>query len=199
VNSIVLQFLVFICVLAPAVQAADFAHIGAQAELSMLAHDVSGTATIVSSNSIRVDNFNYNGGGITVYFYLGTNDTREAFIAGVPIGPNLLGTTYANETVTVSLPTGQSLDGYHAISVWCVDARANFGSGAFQPFAKSLDRSNGVTSLSFSGAVGQPYQLQASTNAVDWTNLELKVNTTGTVKFTDTNALPTRLYRVEVK
>lgn len=188
-----------LCTIAAAVTGEGFPRAGAQAELATFFHNVSGTATLVSSNSIRVDNFNYDGGGPAVYFYLGANDTQQGFVQGIPIGGLLTGTAYTNATVTVSLPGGQTLEGYHALSVWCVDFAANFGSGTFQPVVQRIERDAGATSLSVSGAVGQQYQLQATTNLTDWTDLDLITNTNGTVNFTDPEALPARVYRVEVK
>ena len=185
--------------LAFAAAAGGYPRAGAQAELSTSAHNVSGTATIIDSNTIQVTHFNYDGGGPAVYFYLGTNDTQQAFVDGISIGGLLTGTAYSNDTVTVSLPAGQTLDGYNALSVWCVDFAANFGSGTFQPHIESYDSSNGVSSLSVSGAVGQTYQLQVTTNLLDWTDLALGTNTTGTVTFAETNPLPMRIYRVEVQ
>jgi hypothetical protein len=146
-----------------------------------------------------MDNFTFDGMGIAVYLYLGTNNTSQAFSAGKPIGPKLLGMVFTNETLTVSLPPGDSLDGYHAISVWCVPAHANFGSGTFQPHISSIHAESGVASLSVSGAAGQVYQLQSSTNGFDWTDLILETNTAGTVDFIDSNALPADLYRVQVQ
>lgn len=116
--------------LAPLSMAA-YPRAGYEAELSTLAHGVSGTVTIVDANTLVVENFNYDGGGPAVYFYLATEDSQSAFIAGVSIGPLLTGTVYTNDTLTLHLPAPQTLDGYHAISVWCVDFNANFGSGTF--------------------------------------------------------------------
>lgn len=33
--------------------------------------------------------------------------------------------------MTIELPAGNTLDGYNAISLWCLPAQANFGSGTF--------------------------------------------------------------------
>ena len=188
------------CVIAFTAVAQGYPRAGARAELMPpFAHNVSGTATIVNSNTIRMDDFNFDGFGIAVYLYLGTNRTHSAFAAGVPISTNLLGTAFSNDTFTVSLPAGQSLDDYNAISVWCVPAQADFGSGTFQPHITSINSSNGVVNLSVSGAPGQSYQLQGATNVVDWADLDLQTNTTGTVNLTDPEALPSRVYRVEVQ
>jgi hypothetical protein len=104
---------------------------GYEAELSTLFHSVSGTATIVDANTILIEQFNYDGGGPVVYFYLGTEETQAAFINGIPIGPLLSGTARNNDEMVIHLTGSTTLDGYNAISVWCVDVSANFGSGTF--------------------------------------------------------------------
>jgi hypothetical protein len=108
-----------------------YARAGWQAPLSTRAHNVQGTVTIVDADTFRVDNFFYDGGGIDVRFYLGATDSQSSFQAGLSNGPNLLGTAYNGGTITVDLPAGRTLDGYNAISVWCVAANGNFGSGTF--------------------------------------------------------------------
>lgn len=188
-----------VCALIATAIAEDYPRAGAQAGLSTKFHNVSGTATIVSSNTIRVNEFYYDGGGPAVYFYLGTNATHDAFQNGIYFTNLLSGTAYSDASVTVTLSGGQTLDGYNAISVWCRDAKVDFGSGIFPPHIESIGRSNGVASLSVSGAQGQSYELQGATNVVDWSDLDVKTNTTGTVNFTDSNALPLRVYRVEVQ
>ncbi|MCP5515655.1 MAG: DM13 domain-containing protein [Verrucomicrobiales bacterium] len=60
-------------------------------------------------------------------------DAQQAYENGIRTGDLLTGTAHSGDSVTVSLPEGQSLDGYNAISVWCVDFAINFGSGTFQP------------------------------------------------------------------
>jgi hypothetical protein len=117
-------------VLAP-LSFAAYPRAGYEAELSTLAHGVSGTVTIVDADTLVVENFNYDGGGPAVYFYLGTENTQAAFIAGIPIGPLQSGTVYTNDELVLHLPIPQTFDGYHAISVWCVDFNANFGSATF--------------------------------------------------------------------
>jgi hypothetical protein len=114
--------------------------VGWQAELSRLAHNVSGSVTIVDENTIRVDDFTYDGGGIDVFFYLGRENTKTAFQSGLPIGPQLLGTAYngTGPPLVIDLPAGQTMQGWNAVSVWCVTAAANFGSGTFAPVASPL-------------------------------------------------------------
>jgi len=113
------------------VQADDRA--GYTALLQTKAHSVSGTATIVDEDTFRVDDFTYDGGGISVFFYLGTEQTDAAFASGLQVGPQLFGTPYNDDSLVLDLPAGHTLDGYNAVSVWCVTAGADFGSGTFVP------------------------------------------------------------------
>ncbi len=109
--------------------------VGWQAEIGPGAHNVSGIVTIIDDNSIQVDNFTYNGGGISVYFYLGQTESSSAFASGLQIGPQLLGTVFdgTQPPLVINLPEGQTLEGWHAVSVWCVVAEVSFGSGTFAP------------------------------------------------------------------
>lgn len=104
---------------------------GWTATLSTLAHDVSGTVTIVDADTFRIDNFFYDGGGIGVYAYLAAANTNAAFTTGLQTGEDLFGTVYAGDTLEIDLPPGESFDNYAAISIWCVDVSVNFGSGTF--------------------------------------------------------------------
>jgi hypothetical protein len=103
------------------------------AELSTISHNVSGTATIVDDVTIQVDDFFYDGGGPLVYFYLGATNSGSSFANGLEVPPLLSGTAYNGESLTLTLPPGETLDGYGAISVWCAEFNVNFGSGSFDP------------------------------------------------------------------
>ncbi len=113
--------------------AAPYPRAGWFAQLSMLQHGVSGTVTIVDERTLRLDAFHYDGGGPAVYVYLAGQDANAAFAAGRAVGNRLNrpGVPYANSSVLVQLPEGQTLDGFNAVSIWCAEFRANFGSGAF--------------------------------------------------------------------
>lgn len=113
--------------------AAPYARTGWVAQLSTLQHGVSGTVTIVDERTLRLDAFHYDGGGPAVYVYLAGQDSNAAFAVGKVVGNRLNrpGTPYVNSSVLVQLPEGQTLDGFTAVSIWCSDFRANFGSGAF--------------------------------------------------------------------
>jgi hypothetical protein len=93
--------------------------VGWQTDLSTLAHDVSGTVTIIDDDTIRVDDFIYDGTAPLVYFYLGTEDTRSAFAEGLSIGPQLSEAFDGTQgPLLIDLPAGETLEGYDAISVW---------------------------------------------------------------------------------
>jgi hypothetical protein len=104
-----------------------------QASLSTDYHLVSGTVTVVDIDTLRVDSFTYDGQGIDVFFYLGSENTSEAFTSGLQIGPQLLHTSFdgTGGPLTIDLPVGESLENYGAISVWCTLAGISFGSGTF--------------------------------------------------------------------
>jgi Electron transfer DM13 len=111
---------------------APYARAGWQAPLSTLAHNVRGTVTIVDADTFRVDNFFYDGGGINVHFILAASNNNTLFrTAGLVTEPNLLGTAHNGDSITIDLPAGTTFDGYGAISLWCIPASANFGSGTF--------------------------------------------------------------------
>jgi len=117
-------------------QVVPYPRAGWQAEFNTIAHNVSGTVTIIDQDTFQVDDFTYDGGGLPggVNFYLGTSDSHLAFTSGLLTGPNLVGTSYngSGGPLVIDLPGAAILDSYDAISVWCVDASVNFGSGTFQ-------------------------------------------------------------------
>lgn len=106
------------------------AKVGQRAELSMLQHGVAGTATIVDDCTIRIESFDFDGGGIEVRIYGGVDGD---YTAGFAMGPNLVRSTpYAEEVLEVQLPLDRTLDDLDGISVWCVAVGSSFGDGLFQ-------------------------------------------------------------------
>ncbi len=105
--------------------------VGYATSLSTISHDVSGTVTILDEDTLLVEDFTFDGAGLSVFFYLGTSDTT--FSSGLAIGPQLVGTVFdgSQAPFTIDLPTGTTIDGYNAISVWCVAADVSFGDGTF--------------------------------------------------------------------
>ena len=106
---------------------------GWQATLSTRGHSVSGTVTIIDADSFRIDNFTYDGGGINVHFIVSPQDDRTVFTNNrIVTEPNLLGSPFNGGSITIDLPAGTTLDGQNAVSLWCIPAGANFGSGTFR-------------------------------------------------------------------
>ena len=108
---------------------------GWEAPLTTYFHGVSGTATIIDEDTFRVDSFNFDGGGPAVYFYLAADETNAAIGSGLQTGPALDGITHSGETLIIDLPSGNTLDGYNSVAVWCEVFNVNFGSGTFAPVA----------------------------------------------------------------
>jgi hypothetical protein len=113
-------------------QGDPYSRTGWTAELETYYHGVSGLATIVDADTFRVDDFTYDGGGPAVYFYLGTEQSDQAFYEGLGVGPLLTATIYDHDSLVIDLD-GTTLDGYNALSVWCEDFNVDFGSGTFVP------------------------------------------------------------------
>lgn len=106
---------------------------GWTAELTTRFHLVEGTVTVVDSTTIRVDDFHFDGLGLSVYFYLGASNSTADFVNGIAVGPELVGTPFNGGSLVMSLPPGETIDGYFGVTVWCVDVAISFGDGTFQP------------------------------------------------------------------
>ncbi len=106
----------------------DHPAVGRSGEFSDIAHDVSGTLTVIDDRTLQITNFNYDGDGVVVFFYTGTDGN---YAAGEEIGLQLNGRPYVNETITLTIPDNLTLDDFNGISVWCVPFFANFGDARF--------------------------------------------------------------------
>ncbi len=106
----------------------DNVKVGQVANLSTIAHQVSGKATVIDNCTIEITAFNYDGQGLPDVYVYGALASNYA--AGFAIGPNLFGTPQTNTTLRVTLKEGElsKLDG---ISIWCVRAGVSFGDGLF--------------------------------------------------------------------
>jgi len=98
--------------------------VGRSAEFSNLAHDIAGTLTVIDDRTLEISNFSYDGRGVRVFFYYGTDGNYRD---GGPLGTQLNGRPYDNETIQLTLPDNLTLDDFNGISVWCVPFFANFG------------------------------------------------------------------------
>lgn len=104
--------------------------VGRSVEFSTVAHDVSGTLTVLDDRTLELSNFNYDGGGVVVYLYNGV-DGNYTGPDSQRIGSLLNGRVFENETFTVTLPDGLTLDDFNGISVWCEPFNASFGDARF--------------------------------------------------------------------
>ncbi len=92
---------------------------------------MSGTATIIDDCTIELTNFNFDGGGIDVHVYAGTNLKFHPGQGGFSILCNLLGTRYENGRLRITLPKNVSLAQFDSLSIWCVPVGISFGEGKF--------------------------------------------------------------------
>lgn len=102
--------------------------VGNVSTFSTIAHAVSGTVTVIDDRTLQITNFNYDGGGPSVFFYLGSDGNYTSGIGSGIIGPELSGRAYNNETITLTLPDGVTLEDFNSISVWCDIFFADFGN-----------------------------------------------------------------------
>ena len=105
--------------------------VGTTAQFTNNSHGISGTLTLIDDRTFEVTNFFYDGGGPSVYFYLGTDGDYSTPGIGTQVGPLLNGRVYEGETITVTLPDGITLDDFNGVSVWCDLFFVNFGDARF--------------------------------------------------------------------
>ena len=109
-------------------------------------HSVQAFVTIVDDHTLQVEHFTYDGTAPLVYFYLGASDDDIAFENGLQLEP-LLDRPYNDESLTLTLPGGETLDGYNAISVWCAEFLVNFSSASFTAPAAMYERAGWVADI----------------------------------------------------
>jgi hypothetical protein len=118
-----------------------------EAHLPPGSHSAQCVATIIDDRTIHIEHFTYDGGGPAVYFYLGATNSTPAFDNGLRIQPLLTGTVYNDDTLTLTLPPGETVDGYTAISVWCDLVGVSFTSATFAPPADPYPRAGWTADL----------------------------------------------------
>jgi len=186
--------IVFVAAETAAIAQTTYPRAGWETHLTQTGHGVKGTATILDERSIRLTHFSYDGAAPYMYVYLATNQTAAAFdIGGLTASPRLA-RAYNDETYLVQLPTGQTLEGWNAISIWCRAVHASFGWGTFAPPnqpALSVTRLTNSVEVKLTGEAGQKYWLLSSTNLANtnsWQSVALLTNVTGTVRYTNSPA-----------
>lgn len=103
----------------------DHHAVGSTAELKGHAHGISGTVTITDNCTIRIDNFHYDGGGLSVVAY-GANN--KDFKDGVVLSNDLKRLNgYKRESVEFKLPLGVQLKDVKFLSIWCYSMDMSLG------------------------------------------------------------------------
>ena len=112
--------------------AADDPRVGQTAVLNnTFIHGIQGTARIVDNCTIVISGFYYDGMGVDVRIVGIRNGDFQDFV--VLSQENLVRLEpYTNETLTIALPEGVTLDDVPMISVYCVPFKFSFGDGTFQ-------------------------------------------------------------------
>jgi cytochrome c len=117
----------------PPVSACPKTHprVGWKADLGMNTGEgeVSGFVTMIDDCTLELTSFSYNGDGIEVRVF---GSKVSNFRPGFTIGPDLVRRRFVKATLRVQLPAGKTLDDLDWVSIWCVRARADFGSGPFR-------------------------------------------------------------------
>jgi mono/diheme cytochrome c family protein len=106
-------------------------HVGWIADLGINTGEgqVSGKAVIVDDCTLELRDFSYDGNGIDVRVYgAKTQDFKDGFI----MGDDLLGKVFKKQTLRVKLPADKTLNDLSWVGIWCIPAKANFGSGQFK-------------------------------------------------------------------
>lgn len=107
--------------------------VGWSAALATRFHGVAGRVTMTDACTLTVTGFSYDGQGIDVR--LTGAAAGQGFARGVALGPQLFRPRqpWVNETLVIPLPADVSLEQLDAVSVWCIAASVDFGSGTFSP------------------------------------------------------------------
>ncbi|WP_435624421.1 DM13 domain-containing protein [Flagellimonas sp.] len=92
-------------------------------------YGISGRVTVISDCEIQLTNFFYNGSGPAVSVYGGTNGNFED---GISLSEPIQGRRFEDETLSVFLPEGTTLDEINSISIWCFQFNIDFSSASFE-------------------------------------------------------------------
>ena len=100
------------------------------ADLVTRQHGVRGKVTVTSATTLHVTGFFYDNTALgDVRFYGGNN---SANFKGFAFGPQLAGRVWANDSLDLTLPAGQTVADLDGISVWCVIAGVSLGDAQFR-------------------------------------------------------------------
>jgi hypothetical protein len=96
----------------------DSSKMGYKGTFSTLAHNVSGSATVIDNCTIEITMFNFDSAAPNVRFYAGVNANFSDSTA-FGIGERIDGRNYSNETIVLELPEGKFVDDFDSLSVGC--------------------------------------------------------------------------------
>ena len=109
-------------------------YVGQSAPLHGYFHDISGFVSVVDDCTLELTEFSYDGAGLDVKLIAGEAgvDGNDQYVNGTVLTEGLRKSDgYDNETLSVPLPTGVSLDDFTNMSIWCVSVGENFGDATF--------------------------------------------------------------------
>ena len=112
--------------------AADHPKVGMTAVIEGISHGVAGTARIVDNCTIVIEHFYYDGIALDPHVVGGKADDSDLIVLSESIF-RLGG--YQDETLTVTLPEGVTLDDIERIGIACIPLGVfplSFGAGTFQ-------------------------------------------------------------------
>ena len=102
---------------------------GWAAELVTRQHGVRGKVTVTSATTLRVTGFSYDNTALSDVRFLGGKS--NAYFKGFGFGPQLAGRVWANDSLDLTLPAGQTIADLDGLSVWCFIAGVSLGDAQF--------------------------------------------------------------------
>ena len=101
--------------------------VGKVVTLSTKAHGVSGVAEIIDDCTIQFTNFNFDGNAIETAIYIWKNAKYDS--ESVALTNDINGTTFTNASFKLTLPSTVNISDFDGITVWCIPASLDMGSG----------------------------------------------------------------------
>ncbi len=105
--------------------------VGWEAEIMGTAHDVAGTAVIVDEDTIEIEGWTFDGGGINARIFLLVDG--DDFNRDIELTDNLVGDPSDGDTLVLDLPGDVGFEDFNLLTVWCIPAGVSFGDGLFEP------------------------------------------------------------------
>jgi hypothetical protein len=134
--------------------ATDSTKMGYTGIFSTLAHNVSGTATVIDNCTIEISMFNFDGAAPNVKFYAGVNDNfsdAEAF----GISERIDGRCYSNETIILTLPEGKFVDDTASLNIKHENLSLKASQGNLQGFYLQITLFQSVQHQTIKSHLGQ--------------------------------------------